>query len=563
MSIQVLEQLPSNLLSLFLAASCRPVQSILPRIPTSLHMEALHAMHPNITSHSSIYLINRDFASEDDELLWALLPRMAPHLKQFTLKCTAGNIDLNTLSSHLAKLTALTGLSLLHCEADPDDFIALGAAIGGLSELKYLALVDMHLEVQGSQALAPHLENLTKLEHLDVSVNEVCDEAASALAGSLPVLGSLRELILDNNFFKKHGLGAVLSHISALERLEHLSLRCCDINSAGWWEVAPYVHKCTGLTSLLLGWGGSSCESRWTDANFLISIVGRLVNLQVLDLSGRVVCDDCVRDLLRGFPNPSPLRKLHLANTLLMKEGAEALAGHFFTLVQLEELDLRSCYISTHGVKALARHFEHLTALTSLDLSYNRLLDAAGFTELARHMSSLHNLKCLVLRSCDRLECLVGHLTNPNVVEVWQGIKTLSCLQHLDMGRSLSAKPEHVGSFEPLLGGLTRLQYLDLEEHFEEYRDFELLAQHLSSLHQLSGLNLSRNPLSGEGMTALAPVLSILTGLVTLALSKCGITGGKAAASLASCFQSFSRLRCLSLERNELGDQGAGEFQNT
>lgn len=73
--IQVLDELPSTLLALVLAAAPRSLLSLQAVIPQHLHMEALHAVHPAMTSDGRLEIVHQDSGADEQDLIWCLLPR--------------------------------------------------------------------------------------------------------------------------------------------------------------------------------------------------------------------------------------------------------------------------------------------------------------------------------------------------------------------------------------------------------------------------------------------------------------------------------------------------------
>lgn len=562
--LQVLEQLPLNLQTLVLAAAPKTLFHLLPNIPPSLHMEALRAVHPSIASNASLELFHRDTASQDDEMLWTLLPQLAC-LKRLQLRNTSGNIDLNLLSRNLSKLTSLTYLSLqcwaFQREVLPEFFTVLTTALGCIKSVQHLSLAGMHNTGYAMQVLAPQLMNLTGLTHLDISRNGLAGNDFITLAVTLTTFKSLRQLVLDNTYMQYGGLESIAPRFSALSSLQMLSLKSCNIGRAGGEALASHLHHLRALQTLLLGDGRDPMKIVQADGMFSIldaytlgSGISTLAHLQQLDLSGHQFRAHDIKVLLQPLSDHHPLKHLQLERNSLADKGAAELAVHLPKLIHLEHLNVSDNGISADGMSALAPSLGRLTALTYFAVRFNHIGDE-GVAVLASHITRLSGLKHLGLHDAVHEYCVgcVTHLTHC--------LPSLACLEHLDIGPGIinNAWPEadNVQPFAPLLTGLTSLKHLSLSNTGLRCDGAELIAQHLTALCGLSLLDLCDNPFELKGMQALAPALCHLTALQSLKLAWCGLTGEEGAKAVCSCLPSLSGLRCLNLEYNRLGDEGA------
>lgn len=542
--VQVLEELPSNLIPLVLGATPKTLMFLLPLLPQHLHMEALLAVHPTITTHGTMTLVQRDEPTENDSVLWALLPKVTS-LKHITLDNVSGSAGLGNLAPHLARLSGITYLSLRECDSHPDDYASFGSALGGLTGLQHLSLAGMHLSQAGAQIIAPHLVHLTRLTHLDVSSNQMGVLAAIVLAVSLPALASLKELILQDNHMLDDGFEAIVLQLSALPDLELLNVQNCAIGVDGMNKLASQLHALTSLKNLLLV--GSDC--RGFDPLYIGQCLTSLVDLQCLDLRGLLIGARGIRALLQPLSDPHPLRQLQFVACSQNDEGAAEVAQHLPKFIHLEHLNVMFNRLTTEGSKLLAPSLEKLTALTNIYFGSNHM-SANSAAVLTHHIAHLPRLKHLTL-------CNVSHKVG-SIAVLAEYLSALTALQYLDLGDHMMPTIGDVLAAMPFLAGLAYLQHLNLCNTHIGATEAALVAQHITALVNLTHLDLHGNPLESEGLQSLVPALCQLTALQVLDLSSCGITGdAEGATAFCSCLSRLKRLTSLVLTGNSLADTGA------
>lgn len=552
LAIQVLDELPSSLLASVLAAVPKTLFNLLRPLPPHLHMDALHAVHPTISTQGFLNIIHRDTAAASDELLWALLPRVN-HLKHLRLKFVSCTIEALPLERHLSQLSSLTQLWLESCQPTPRALTALLPAVGCLTGLQRLSVSGICLSPVKDANLVEqlHLAHLTNLKHLQLSRNCMTHQDFTPMTASLTALTALRELLLEHNFFSKPGMEALVSCFGALSRLQVLSFN--DSQFQGRAVLAENLRQLSSLHSLLMGGSRNQHNSRrvpWMDIYALTACIPSFTGLHTLDLTGQRIDCKGISAFLHSLADPHPLRILQMEDNCLEDAGAAELAKHLPKLIHLEHLDVSMNDIMAQGMAALAPSIERLTSLKILKLNLNRL-GAAGVAVMARHIAHLPSLQHLELQR-------VSHpLRHSCVADLGQFLPCMTRLSHLNLCHSAVSTLEDTRTVIASLQGLVCLRYLSISQNYLGLEAAELLAQSVTNLTRLSFLNLSGTSLKNEGMKALATSLCKIAGLQTLVLSFCSLEGTEVAEAVVPCFPILKCLRCLHLNLNSFGDEGA------
>jgi hypothetical protein len=272
-----------------------------------------------------------------------------------------------------------------------------------------------------------------------------------------------------------------LEQLSSLQRLQQLSLSCCDAITDNALQV---LTSLTGLVGLQL----HSCLQLGDPA---LELIGQLTQLTSLCLSHS--CEDASSS---GLLSLTSLRHLRQLNLSAASEGAApcALAQLLSTLSQLTWLDVGFCESVN---PAVLRAIAGLQQLEVLGLSG---INPSSFHSL-KHLKHLSSLQQLQLR-------WVGQLKDSHVAF----LPHLAALTALDLSYCRSLTGEGLQQ----LVWLTQLKQLNLMAVGND----ELNC--LTSLRQLTGLTVSLLPYSCKAWEHIAA----LTQLQALALRRCTVIGG-------------------------------------
>jgi internalin A len=246
---------------------------------------------------------------------------------------------------HLAKLTAVTDLSLYYAEYVTEDGIA---RLRGWSRLERLNLRGTKV----TSKVFDHLAHLTALRSLDLAYTQIDDEGFE----ELPALTKLEELAIGGNRLT----GACLPLLKAVPSLRKLDVGGMQRVDSGLWGLALTDYNLGRLAELTqleeLNLSGANLSDRGTDRpgqpqairNELrdISKLAKLKNLRALDLSDTPVSADALA-ALSSLPKLRELR-LGLANNI-----NDAAAPQLLALKQVTVLYLAGSGLTAKGVAQL------------------------------------------------------------------------------------------------------------------------------------------------------------------------------------------------------------------
>ena len=249
--MQVLKQIPENVLISVLSASTTPLNDQLFLLPNHLHEAAVHAAFPSIQASRSL-----DLASNhklDATRCTALYMWLWPFLAKITSLTLRGRSLMRSLSGlgpNLASITSLQHLDLAHNSLGDSGATMIGPHLASLSSLTLLSLSSNGIGDRGAMLLGPHLASLTSLNHLDISYNSIGEEGVTALGPHLASLRTLQHLDIAVNRIDSQG-GIVLGcHLARLSFLRHLDISNNRIGDDGATELGPHLASLTRLQYL-------------------------------------------------------------------------------------------------------------------------------------------------------------------------------------------------------------------------------------------------------------------------------------------------------------------------
>jgi len=274
-----------------------------------------------------------------------------PHLRKLSLARTK---ITDVGMEHLARLTRVSDLNLYYAEYITED---------GIAHLKGWTALE-RLNLRGTKVTSkvfPVLARLPSLKSLDLAYTQIDDDGFEELS-ALPML---EELAIGGNRLTGSCL-PLLKPVATLRRLDVGGMQRVD---SGLWGLAltdynlARLAELTQLRSLNLSRANLSdrgidrpgqAEAIRTELPDLAPLT-RLINLQILDLSGTPVSGDRLA-ALASLPR---LRELRLGLTPKIDDGA---VEKLLALKQVRILYLTGSGITADGLARLRteRHFEKL-----------------------------------------------------------------------------------------------------------------------------------------------------------------------------------------------------------
>ena len=233
----------------------------------------------------------------------------------------------------------------------------------------------------------------------------------------------------------------------------------------------------------------------------------------------------------------------------------------------LIELELPGCMPSVQfsmfdaqpvrGLELLWVGLDAASQLRVLDLSANHLLPE-DIPSLADALESLPLLEVLILADNQLLHQTRGGAlaaTSPSVLRFQQAVGGLSRLQRLDLDSNCLSAPQ-IATLSSAFGGLANLGELSLSGNYAMGEGMEALACALPRLGLLGLLDLSGNSIGLDGAVALRQALPHLCQLQVLQL-RGNMLGPNGVCAMADGLQCLHHLVVLDLSYNRIGLLGA------
>ncbi|XP_040568207.1 uncharacterized protein [Lepeophtheirus salmonis] len=306
--------------------------------------------------------------------------------------------ELICLSWYLANLDSetvnLEVLMLQDCDIDDDGIKLLGKCI--FQKPKKLLLTGNQLSMDGLHSCFKMWKQNDKcyLRSLDMSNCSLDDECLSKLT---PILSSLEEIYLNDNYFTWYGVRKISTTRRKTKRLKKIELGRCNINDHAFYELIPLILRTEVV--ILDGNDLYPLELR-IFARHLKEKAGEGSNamkLKTLVLSNCNLLDDCLFELSRCI---TYVPNVDLRNNKFTIEGLRTLAKFCRKrdMGELKAINLRGCGITSDEVGELS---DVLVKFETLNLAGNNLKGKTGIEEFCQALSSQEvKLKFIDLRHC-------------------------------------------------------------------------------------------------------------------------------------------------------------------
>jgi Ran GTPase-activating protein (RanGAP) involved in mRNA processing and transport len=317
-------------------------------------------------------------------------------------------------------------------------------------------------------------------------------------------------------------LQTILSQLKKLKDsgliVSDLNMSCCYFGSLGVKKLNKVINNenisCYKLLVL-------SCNNIGiTGAKTIAKLIGKMKNLEELDLSGNCFGNKGATHLAEGLKLCTSLQKLGLGRNMIHALGIKEIAG------------------ALAGCSQLQPQPQPQPQLKCLELVRNEFGDV-GATYIAE---AIKNNK-LELTSLDIARNNIGELGMENIANA---LGQCSMFTSLDISCNCVCN----NIFEKIGGVLTilNIEYCNIGEYG---------THRLGVLPEsLTCLNLKGNDIDANGATHLADGLKKCKGLITLDLGDNAI-GPEGATSIAEVLTQCTSITNLSLQGNDIGENGA------
>lgn len=420
--MQVLDEVPENVIPLILQASGLSLERMIAALPSTYSSAALHAVYPEILYTPALHLQPLQCEEIGPKYVMKLWGAITQQTKLVSLNL-CGNSELCCARPESAVgITRLTGLQTLSFEGSGIDapcIHVLAPHVGKLTALRELNLKANSLNCEGSKALAP-LSKLQNLKVLKLANNGIKDAGAKAVTRTLAALPQLQVLHLGGNQITIKGYRALGRQLPFMTSLQHLNLDGVALGDQGAKSLACRLSFLTGLRVLSL----YSCAFKTEGFTALATQVSCLGVLEELNLGkNRITKHEASEALAASLLHASQLQVLSLESTCVTAHDIEHLCGSFHGLHSLRVLNMSNNMFSDAGVMTLAPYLSCLSQLEVLDVSRNNVYNR-GLIEIADAITSLLRLRSLNLR--------LNSITPEGPVALIPRVRHLKGLQKVD-----------------------------------------------------------------------------------------------------------------------------------
>ncbi|KAI1284822.1 Protein phosphatase 1 regulatory subunit 37 [Halotydeus destructor] len=246
---------------------------------------------------------------------------------------------------------------------------------------------------------------------------------------------------------------------------------------------------------------------------------------------------------------------LNLSGETLDPRQCEALE-EILKRVQFRSINLESCNLNDEGSTALFDMFEYYESTSHLNISGNKDIDMRGWQTCSRMLKKATFLKHLELGSNGLNEQVL--LVLGRALRLGSGLVTLNLANSSIYCRTLAI----------LVAALklnSTLGRLDLSNNKISAKDSIQIGNLLKVNCNLKYIDLSNNNLEDAGLETIIESLSMQPkgcGLETLILN-CNLITSRGMYSMATLLPFCSSIRGISLDSNDIGDEGISALKET
>lgn len=302
--------------------------------------------------------------------------------------CT-GDINVNLLTSDIAKLTNLTSLSLKIPVTR--HFVPIFANLPKLKSLQFQfkniyepikPKKDLFAQLISSFSQTLANSNMT-LGKLDLSHNRLKDSEIQLLVPGLDKLINLISINFKDNHITDEGIEMLVPIISKMTKLKTVNFRSNRIRFSKYNSFLSILHKLPELTDLNIG------DNFIMKDGFLVllPILSTLTNLTSLGI------DSPRQKIIKDLLGSSLVKLTNLKCLSLPYTNFEVLEQTLPTLTNLMILNLNSHYITPEELSLLKPSLIRMTSMTLESDEIRGLPGAESLIEIFTNMKNLNFLK--------------------------------------------------------------------------------------------------------------------------------------------------------------------------
>lgn len=500
----------------------------------------------DMTHLKFLSLANSDAAAGDPQAMSEALSKLIS-LTHLDLRCNMlQTAACGPLAAALVCISHLAHLDLSCNVLQRQGLEALCPAISELQKVTFLSLAENSI-VAGTSALKMILCSLPELSQLALDHNAILRPADSTPEASIgateqsadrpraeytPVT-ALASLKLSNNCLDNSDIDLhVRPLIDACVNITALDLSDNSLSTKAVPAMCKLAGTCTTLRSLDVSSCAFSCDEI---AEILSAIPDQPQATEESDgAKGQesVGPAPVLESLALREMDPFPLEP---------EEEVDALPTALQRLVNLKSFDISALELPAHAMEALP--IGRLTALTMLDVSMNSVLQQSP---LGTQLSSLKVLQSLNISSL--------FLPDDVLLALAAALSKLTALSLLDMGNNAITAGPACSALSKALAALPSLHTLDMSDNdiLDANSEFVAVLPRMSSLKKLG---LEQNELHEDTIAPLACALSQLTLLEDVAMAAICAVGPRGdvppALRLCSTLTSLTNLTSLNISNND------------
>lgn len=548
--MQALQELPKDLFSHILTSCKQPFNKHLEVLPATLHMASLDALHPSVSTSTSI-AVDRLQCEQQFEALGHLITKL-PRLEAVTVsgcQCASSLPFVDPFILQLQGIVNLRKLTMNHVFFDIEGPVALAKHFWNNRFANSLQELNLTVSLLPHQDVPPYIGQLSRLKALtalELQDHQLTGDQVTAFAQSLVYLTKLRRLCLAYNNISGVAFGSISARFSCLTLLEDLDLSKNEIFD-GYSSYSPLLGRFPFLRNLNLSHCGYFSELRKADFSKLLCSMNHVTALQSINLSFQSLG---VIDFMCSIGSLASLRTLILFSCNMgTREQSKVLNSVLLKVSELRKLDLGRTFLFARGTSDVncLTSIAKLQQLTSLNLgSVGWEIESSG-TGLSHTLVTLqkhHRLQHLDLSG----NGFPGHEA--------EGILSAVCgftsLRSVNISSS-NLLPESPSTFYNS-NNLSSLQSLNVSAVW--YHSLDQGSHVIGDICKFSSLqilDLSNNVFKDYEFTALLTLLSELSVLSGLGLANCRLEYHPVL-DLASELRNMGSLRELDVQGNRLSD---------
>ena len=199
--------------------------------------------------------------------------------------------DINILTSYFNQFKKLNCLTISGNNMSSKDCIALSNGLKFLKELRILNLSFNGLSDNNISKLS--FDSYNKIEVLNLKSNNATEQSLELFKEELSKLKNLKELNILDNQFGDQGFNHLLSAFVSLGELRILIVSTCNISNNGLKKFLEMIKS---------------------NENYLSK-------LEILNLSGNAINDDCISNLITIIKKLNSLKKFSIAQSQISTKG--------------------------------------------------------------------------------------------------------------------------------------------------------------------------------------------------------------------------------------------------